>query len=359
MSYLLITAGAALVVSASVNAAIIYIYRHSCQISSRDDLKAVQSSHNIPTPRLGGLGVFTGFSVALLIVAYMMGDLLPLYLLFSAIPIFFAGLLEDTGCHVTPSQRLAASFLSGALAVLVMKTWISDLGLTGFDLALAIAPAGILVTIVWSGGVCNAFNLIDGANGLSGFVAMSIAMALSFVAGQGGDDLPYYIALAIATSILGFLPFNWPKGRIFLGDAGAYTIGHILIWTSIMVNSRNPEINYTSLSLLFFWPVADTILAMWRRSQRRASMMHPDYLHVHQFVMRALQLRWKIKIAQANALTVVVLSPFFLAPILTGSFLVYKPYTALAAWLLYGGMFFYLYFLGIRWVRRQKWRKRP
>lgn len=355
---ILLVVTVAAILSTSMNGTLAWASKQARYSSKRDDLTAVQSAHERPTPRLGGFGIFLGFSAASLLLGYLAEDTTPILLLISALPIFLAGLLEDTGRHISPRHRLFAAFISAALAIISLNTWIGSAGLNGFDLLMTFAPFAVLVTLVWSAGVCNAFNLIDGVNGLSGFIAFSISAALGFVAWGAGDILMSYVALALAISVLGFLVFNWPSGSIFLGDAGAYTIGHILTWISILIAARNPGIGYAALSLMFFWPVADTFLAMWRRSRRRSNMMHPDYLHAHQFVMRAMQLRWKTTLARANSATAVVLAPFFILPVLAGILLAERPHLAFVTWIIYGAVFLAFYLIGIRWVRRQGWRKR-
>lgn len=107
----------------------------------------------------------------------------------------------------------------------------------------------------------------------------------------------------------------------------------------MLIAWRNPGVCYAAVSLMFFWPVADTFLAIWRRSLRNKKMMHADYLHAHQFIMRAMQIRWKMPLARANSATTVVLAPFFLAPIFSAVFLIDRPVLALGAWIAYGALF--------------------
>lgn len=348
----------AAILSIGVNAAVVKTWARTLHLVQRDDLSAVQAAHKRPTSRLGGLGVLIGFGASSILLSYLTEDITPILLLISVLPLFLAGLLEDMGKDQSPRRRLFAAVISAVFAVILTHTWIKETGLPVVDPALSFLPIAWGITILWSAGVCNAFNLVDGVNGMAGFLALSISIALGYIAWTAGDILMAHIVIILAAAITGFLIFNWPWGRIFLGDAGAYCIGHLLAWISIMIAWRSPSISYTALCLMFFWPVADTFLAMWRRSRRKKKMMHPDYLHAHQFVMRAIQLRWKTTLTLANSITIVVLAPFFLPPIITGIILADQSSLSFLAWIVYGAIFFVSYLVGIRWVRRQGWRKK-
>jgi UDP-N-acetylmuramyl pentapeptide phosphotransferase/UDP-N-acetylglucosamine-1-phosphate transferase len=129
-----------------------------------------------------------------------------------------------------------------------------------------------------------------------------------------------HLAMMVAASVLGFLLLNYPRGLIFLGDAGAYTLGFVLSWFGISILLNVPEASPWALLLTMFWPVADTLLAIYRRSRRGRDTMAPDRLHVHQMVMRGLEIcvlgRGRRDIA--NPLTTLLLAPFVMAPPVAG-----------------------------------------
>ncbi|WP_449042343.1 MraY family glycosyltransferase [Paracoccus sp. (in: a-proteobacteria)] len=346
----------AAVLALGINAVAIKSLDWTSSCARRNDLDAVQAAHCRPTARVGGIGVFAGFGAAVLLLGYFANEILPILLLLSALPVFIAGILEDLGRHIRPLGRLLAAMVSATFAAMLTGSWVNATGLDGLDSLLTILPVSLALTVLWSAGLCNAFNLVDGVNGLAGFLAASIAAALGYVAWSAGDFFMAQIAGILAAAIAGFLVFNWPFGRIFLGDAGAYSIGHLLVWISVLIAWRNPGVCYAAVSLMFFWPVADTFLAIWRRSRRNKKMMHADYLHAHQFIMRAMQIRWKMPLAKANSATTVVLAPFFLAPIFTAVSLIDRPVFALGAWIAFGALFVAAYLIGIKQVRRRAWR---
>ena len=186
-------------------------------------------------------------------------------LILSAAPVFAVGLAEDLGYDMSPKARLIASAASSLFAIVLFKVWLSKLGIPGVDHLLMFAPAGILFTIFATVGVVNAFNLIDGLNGLSSYVTVSVAVSLSIIAFQAGNkQFPIFLILFVS-AVLGFMVLNFPIGKIFLGDGGAYALGHLLVWSAIILVNGATDVSAFAILLVFFWPVADTGLAIWRR----------------------------------------------------------------------------------------------
>ena len=127
-------------------------------------------------------------------------------LILSAAPVFVAGLAEDFGYSVSPKFRLIASAASSLIAILLFKVWLDSLGIPGVDTLLMFAPFGILFTIFAAVGVVNAFNLIDCLNGLSSYVTISVAFALSIIAFQTGNTQISIFLVLIVSSVLGLWP---------------------------------------------------------------------------------------------------------------------------------------------------------
>ena len=182
------------------------------------------------------------------------------------------------------------------------------------------APFGILSTIFATMGVVNAFNLIDGLNGLSGYIAMSVAFSMSVIAFQAGNTQISIFLLLCLASVSGFVVLNFPIGKIFLGDGGAYVLGHVLVWSAIiLINSVN-GVNAFAILLVFFWPVADTALAIWRRWTLGNPTDHPDRLHFHQLTMRFLEIRFfgRERRELSNPIATLILVPLISAPQVLG-----------------------------------------
>jgi UDP-N-acetylmuramyl pentapeptide phosphotransferase/UDP-N-acetylglucosamine-1-phosphate transferase len=171
------------------------------------------------------------------------------------------------------------------------------------------------------------------------------AVAMACIAGLA-DYLPMVkLTLMLAAIVLGFFLWNFPFGHIFLGDAGAYTIGFILSWFAISILINVPTVSPWALLLTLFWPVADTVLAIWRRAGRKASTMAPDRLHVHQLVMRALEIHvlGRGRRQFANPLTTVLLAPFIIGPAIAGVVFWNNSLSAFLAVLAFTAIFFASY----------------
>ena len=323
------------------------------------DLSAVQAMHEVPAPRIAGLCIFAGIVLAVVMVSPNAARAPALLLLLSAAPAFLAGLVEDLGGRVSVRGRLASAAVSALAAILLLEIWIPPFHLPGLDVLTGIAPFAIGLTVLWSAGVCHAFNLIDGVNGLSGATGVLIATALTAIAITSGAAHLAPLAVITAAALVGFLLFNWPSGLIFMGDAGAYAIGHVLVWMAILLAWQDPSLSPIALSLLFFWPVADTFLAIWRRFARGAAMGQPDKLHFHQLVMRAILVSFRdMPLRRANALTAVCILPFSGMPVLAGFMLSQQPGMALMAWVVFGLLFTSTYLVGMWFFRHMARRRR-
>lgn len=337
-------------VSALVCAGIVATrHHHLAFIACRADLTAVQSAHRRPTPRIGGLSLLVG----LLPMAFMIrADLAPRFGLFmlSLCPIFVAGLLEDLGRPVSPRIRFLAAVLSSLIAVTLLGLWVPRVHVPGFDTLLQWSPVAILFTLIATAGVSNAFNLIDGVNGLAVGVGTITALAMAIVAVRSGVPIWVELNLMVIAALMGFLVFNYPWGRIFLGDAGAYSLGYILAWFAIALMHRAPDLTPWALLLIFFWPIADTFFAIYRRRMAGRSATQPDRLHFHQLVMRAIEITITGRSARhiSNPLTTLILLPMAAAPAFTGVWLWDRPLAAFLALVGFAVLFVATYLLGLR-----------
>ena len=289
------------------------------------DESAIQSAHSGFVPRVGGLAIYISILVLIPLLSF---GFIPLSIVFdldaeqltllilSAAPVFSVGLAEDLGYEMSPKARLVASAVSSLVAILLFKAWLNSLGIPGVDTLLLFAPVGILFTIFATVGVVNAFNLIDGLNGLSSYVTVSVAASLSIIAFQSGDTQVSTFLVLVIAAVLGFMALNFPMGRIFLGDGGAYAIGHLLVWSAIILINGATEVSAFAILLVFFWPVADTGLAIWRRWRLGNPTDRPDRLHFHQLVMRFLEIRFlgRDRREIANPLATLILMPLISAP---------------------------------------------
>ena len=325
-------------------------------IERRGDSNAVQAAHKIPTPRIGGLAILVSLAPAFLMLEQDVSKIF-LILCASLIPIVVAGLLEDLGQNVSPLWRLVAAASSSLLAIAMLGMTIPRADLPVLNELLEWMAFAWVFTIFASAGICNAFNLIDGLNGLSGSVGLVCAAGLAAVATQSGETSMAEMSLMLVAGLTGFLSFNYPWGRIFLGDVGAYALGHLLAWFAIVLMVRVPELSAWALLLIFFWPVADTSFAIYRRLRAGRPTSSPDRLHFHQLVMRAVEilLIGRSRRHIANPLATLIMAPLFVVPVMMGVWLWDKPELAFMALCLCGCLFVTSYLVGMRFVR--KWRR--
>ena len=252
---------------------------------------AVQSLHRLPTPRLGGLAFLAGIMPGVFLLddhARQLG----FWLLVSSIPVFLGGLGEDIGFDIKPTQRLLASLVSAALAGILFGYWVPYVDFPGLRLLTSMSLISVSITIIFSGGICHAVNLMDGLNGLSICWVICAAIAMAIIALSLQDMAVFRLLLLLIGASIGILFWNFPLGKIFLGDAGAYTLGHVLAWIALLLMNRHPEISPLSLLLIFLWPITDMLLSMLRRKRSGKPIGQPDRLHFHQTVMRLLEIQF-------------------------------------------------------------------
>ncbi|SCK09388.1 UDP-N-acetylmuramyl pentapeptide phosphotransferase/UDP-N-acetylglucosamine-1-phosphate transferase [Vogesella sp. LIG4] len=297
---------AALVVSLLVCIALIRTQHLHARLSM-DNSSGVQKFHVNPTPRIGGVPLFLGVLLAALVSQLAHDHVGKLFgnLLLASIPVFLAGLTEDMTKRVSPLWRLLAAFTSAGLAAWLSGCILPKLGIIGVDYLLQIFPAvAVLFTVFAVGGVCHSINIIDGYNGLMGGVVLSVTGALAYVSLAVGDLPLLAVCLALAGGILGFLVWNFPKGMIFAGDAGAYLAGFMLAELAVLLVARHPGVVSPWFPfLVLIYPVFETIFSIWRKKfLRKMSPGLPDGLHFHMLVYKRL-VRWMVGSREVSHLT--------------------------------------------------------
>ncbi|UYP68519.1 glycosyltransferase [Thalassobacter stenotrophicus] len=317
------------------------------------NLQAVQSMHTRRTPHVGGIAIFGTLGLSVIFAPASISGPYANFVLATSL-LFVVGLAEDLGIHMSPRRRMLAAMLASLLAISLLGVWLPRAGIPGLDLLVNHWAIGVPLTLLVTAGIANAFNLIDGVNGLAALTAIAAAMALSQIAELAGYTTMVHLAMMVAAGIFGFFLVNYPYGLIFLGDAGAYTIGFVLSWFGISVLLHSPDVSPWAILLTMYWPVADTSLAIYRRFRKNADVSAPDRLHVHQMVMRALEIciLGRNRRHIANPLTTLVLSPFVIAPPIVGVLLWNQNQNTFLAVVVFGVLFFASYAAAPRLTRR-------
>jgi UDP-N-acetylmuramyl pentapeptide phosphotransferase/UDP-N-acetylglucosamine-1-phosphate transferase len=253
-----------------------------------DSNEGVQKFHVNPTSRLGGVAIFLGFAVSGLAVSGITEfHNYSFWFLLATLPVWLAGLTEDVTRRVGPTLRLvmatlSAAWLFGTLGVSVNRTDVWPI-----DLLLSIPGAPLCVTLLVVAGFTHSVNIVDGFHGLACGLAMIALSGLAFMAWKVGDTLLMQMCLTSLAVVLGFFVFNWPKGAIFLGDAGAYLIGFWVVELGILLAMRNPQISPMAPVVAGLLPLIETLFSMYRRNiVRNQPVNQPDALHLHTLVYR-------------------------------------------------------------------------
>ena len=249
----------------------------------RPDERKVNRRANIPL--LGGisvaLGFFVGLAAGMLLTPGETGFRSHLEgLLLGGLLVLSVGALDDRwGLGAIP--KLTVQVLAAGIAIAF-----------GFQIDHLTDPISRQVwyfptwlvwvlTTIWIVVVTNSFNLIDGLDGLASGIAAIIAVTLTFIAWQANQVLGVVVGVALVGALLGFLPYNFPPARIFVGDTGALFIGYSLSLLALEGYQRVTLLTFIVPLLALAVPLIDTLLSILRRVRRRANIMQADRLHIH------------------------------------------------------------------------------
>ena len=252
---------------------------------SIDSHEGIQKFHTHPTPRVGGLAIIIGLSVGHLLAPASVQSLLG-PLLVAGIPAFAFGLLEDVTKTVTVRTRLLATMACGVLGWAITGFAITRVNVPIVDWILGYSLVAVTFTAFAVGGIANAINIIDGFNGLASGTVIIILAGLGVICLEVGDPELAAVCVLLAASVAGFLLVNWPFGKLFLGDGGAYFIGFAIAWVAILLLARHPEVSAWAPLLVCAFPVLEVLFSIVRRHRRGLSPGDPDRLHLHSLVKR-------------------------------------------------------------------------
>ncbi|HXT16813.1 MAG TPA: MraY family glycosyltransferase [Gemmatimonadaceae bacterium] len=306
--------------------------------------------HSKAVPRLGGVAVFIGMA-SVLGLAAVVGRLgisslgpLPTHpgALLAACAILFAiGLLDDLR-GVPPVVKLLGQTLS---ALIVCEQ--------GFAIPRVAFPPNFVIelhalqmpiAVLWLVGMSNAFNLVDGLDGLAGGVGVIVLAAVTAAAAVLGNPTVPFFCMALSGALLGFLKSNFTPARIFLGDSGSLVVGFLLALLAVKGATR---LDGTVLAIVpifaLSYPLLDTGISMLRRWLRGHPLSRADGRHIHH-QLRALGLSPQRAAAviyiEVAAVAVLGLSVTFAPPAAT---------VAIAA--AGGAILLFIFAYGVRWLQ--------
>jgi len=244
-----------------------------------------RSSHSAPTPSGGGLGVGVAAVLALLVVGTALWSTL------SALPVLAAALSVAAACFVgwrddvrpLPSlAKMALLTVAAAFLVAFLRVESVAVPLIGeIRFGLLAAP----LTLFWLAGFTNAFNFMDGIDGIAGLTAL-VSGAVYAAAGIAiGSEAVTSLGVIIAGSAAGFLPWNFPRARIFMGDSGSLVLGLLLAYTAVAADVAQ-ALPFPASVLLLGPFIFDTSLTLVRRAFRGEKLWRAHREHLYQRLSR-------------------------------------------------------------------------
>lgn len=268
---------------------------------SIDTLTGDQKFHTTSTPRIGGIAIVVG----LLSVILIFGDIEYFWLIvLTGLPVFTAGLCEDMFKSVPSSSRLIAAIISAILFCFILGDHFTYSGIYLIDQIFTLFYLWPVLTVIAIAALTNGINIIDGFNGLASGATIVMAACIYVLATGVGDFAVMQLCIIFMSVLCGFFAVNFPRGYLFLGDAGAYFCGFFLAALSILLITRNPEIPPLALFVIFAYPMVELLFSIYRKTNRKGHRAdRPDKVHFHMLVFRSVSRLFSKKKIFRNAIT--------------------------------------------------------
>ncbi|MBS5724830.1 MAG: undecaprenyl/decaprenyl-phosphate alpha-N-acetylglucosaminyl 1-phosphate transferase [Clostridiales bacterium] len=232
--------------------------------------------HKKPTPRIGGLGIFIGFTVSTLVFCDFSAELLAIWI--GGAILVVLGILDDI-LRLSALLKLLVQLCAAGVAVcfgIVIDQ------ITIFGLVIEFGAFAIPITLLWIVGLSNAINLIDGLDGLACGVSAITSLSILGVVLITGDMTSALITAILVGACGGFLPYNKNPASIFMGDTGALFLGYTLAIISVQgLFKLHTVLSFLVPLSIFALPLLDTLVAIGRRLIHKQSPFHPDRGHLH------------------------------------------------------------------------------
>ena len=253
------------------------------KVGAVDVPKDARRMHKVPIPRLGGLAIFIGFMVSVLLFGGVRGDRQLQGILLGAVVIVVLGVVDD----ITPLPAMA-KFVVQILAALIPALHgvrilaFSNPNFFSESLYWVLGGLSVPITVLWIVGITNSVNLIDGLDGLANGVSAISATTMLVIALLVSEGQVAIVMAAMVGACVGFMPYNMNPAKMFMGDTGATFLGFILATMSIQgLFKYYAIISFAVPFLILGLPIFDTAFAFIRRIAHGQSPMHADRGHVH------------------------------------------------------------------------------
>jgi len=276
-----------LVVAVCASAALTYVVREFARRAGLVDPCGERKVHIHPVPRIGGVAIVLAVAVTMTVIMALFGQHVLAEngrglatVIGGALAVHVLGLVDDVR-PIRPRWKLLVQVViaSGVFIAGVRVTTLSLPFVGVIDLGSVV---GMLFTVVWFAGLTNAFNLIDGLDGLAAGAALFALTTMFVVASLNGLVGPATVTIILAGAVLGFLFFNFHPASIFLGDSGSMFVGFMLAGIGLLGSQKSPTVVAVAIPIVSLGlPVLDTTLAVVRRFLRGQPIFTADRAHIH------------------------------------------------------------------------------
>jgi UDP-GlcNAc:undecaprenyl-phosphate GlcNAc-1-phosphate transferase len=255
------------------------------------DTPEARKAHDRPTPKGGGVGVLVTFLVGIAVLYRFaafarLADPYFLGVIEASVAIAVVAFLDDL-FDWPFTVKLGAQFLAALVAV-SSGLYVLNFHLPYLGAVLPFAWIGIAATVVWILFATNAVNFIDGLDGLAGGVALIACLFLGFIAERHDGWFGYAAAGLLASGLLGFLPFNFPSARIFLGDVGSQFCGFMLAVLAVVASRfEGVELSFLLMPMLLSGVLFDVAFTLTRRALAGERVTQPHRGHLYQVAHRS------------------------------------------------------------------------
>ena len=252
------------------------------------DVPNRRSSHDRPTPKSGGLAVAGAFLLGIVIL-YVAGDNARIaeakFIAFVGLAAFMAlfALIDDLR-ELPPRAKLAGQLLCASLFV-VLVSHMERLALPGAGV-VELGVWGYLLSALWLAGFMNAYNFMDGINGIAGGSAVIAALFLAGIALHAGAPFVYLASVVLCAATAGFLVFNFPRARIFLGDTGSQFIAFVFAGLAILGSAEGHKVSVLVVPMLFYPFLYDVTVTLVRRALAGSNVFSAHREHHYQLLVR-------------------------------------------------------------------------
>ncbi|MBL7227188.1 MAG: glycosyltransferase family 4 protein [Pseudomonas sp.] len=278
------------------------------------DIPNARSSHTVPTPRGGGVAIVLTFAFALvwLAGAQLITVAESAALLGAGLLIAIIGFMDDHG-HIAARWRLLGHFA----AAIWMLSWMQGLpAISAFGVTFDLGWVGHVLAVFYLVWMLNLYNFMDGIDGLASLQAICACLALTLIYFLSGQPSMMWAPLLLSASVAGFLYWNFPPARIFMGDAGSGFLGIILGGLSVQAAWAGSEFFFAWLIMLGVF-IVDATFTLIRRLARGDKVYEAHRSHAYQFASRQYGRHLPVTLAVA-VINVVWLLPLALAVALFG-----------------------------------------